>query len=116
MEPEQKCAAQERLKKLRIELLAEKEAAVEGTAPVELDQARVGRLSRMDSMQQQAMALEQDRRRDVQLQRIEGAFQRLEKDTYGICVTCNAVIDDKRMEFDPTAFFCSTCAQQREKR
>ena len=82
--------ARNRMEALRIDLLAEKEAAAEAIAPVELDQARVGRLSRMDSMQQQAMALEQDRRRDVQLKRIEGAFQRIENRTYGVCVKCSS--------------------------
>jgi DnaK suppressor protein len=108
--------AQKRLHELKEDLLAEKEAAAEGTEPVELDQARVGRLSRMDSMQQQAMAVEQDRRRDLQLQRIEGAFQRLEKGTYGICVSCKTEIAEERMDFDPTAFFCSDCAQRLEKK
>ena len=72
-----------RLELLQKETLTEKEAAAESIAPVELDQARIGRLSRMDSMQQQAMALEQDRRRDILLKRIEGAFLRVESGTYG---------------------------------
>lgn len=106
--------ARKRLEALRGELFAQKEAATESIAPVELDQARVGRLSRMDSMQQQAMALEQDRRRDIQLKRIEGAVQRVEKGTYGICVKCSAPIEEKRIEFDSTTFFCQQCAAQAE--
>ena len=106
----------ERLAVLRADLTAEKEAAAESIAPVELDQARVGRLSRMDSMQQQAMAQEQDRRRDTQLKRIEGAFQRLDKGIYGNCVTCKATIGAERLEFDPTVFFCQTCAAKAERR
>jgi RNA polymerase-binding transcription factor len=109
-------AIRQRLTALREELLLEQEAAVEGAAPVELDQARVGRLSRMDSMQQQAMQLELNRRRDTQLKRIEGAFQRLEKGTYGTCVSCGTVIEPKRLEFDPTVFFCSPCATKAERR
>ncbi|MFP6596652.1 MAG: TraR/DksA family transcriptional regulator [Candidatus Hydrogenedentota bacterium] len=108
--------ARNRMEALRIDLLAEKEAAAEAIAPVELDQARVGRLSRMDSMQQQAMALEQDRRRDVQLKRIEGAFQRIENRTYGVCVKCSSPIEEKRIEFDCTVFFCQRCAAQSEQR
>ena len=56
MEPEALNTIRQLLDDLKVELLAEKEAAHEGTEPIELDQARVGRLSRMDSMQQQAMA------------------------------------------------------------
>ena len=106
----------QRLTALREELRREKEAAAEGVAPVELDQARVGRLSRMDSIQQQAMQLELNRRRDTQLKRIEGAFQRLEKGTYGTCVSCGTPIEPKRIEFDPTVFFCSPCATKAERK
>lgn len=105
-----------RLTALQSEVLSEKTGAAEGKAPVELDQARVGRLSRMDSMQQQAMALEQDRRRDIQLKRIEGAFQRLDAGKYGACVKCSAIIESKRIDFDPTAFFCQQCAALAERR
>ena len=113
---EQLKLAETRLRTLREELIAEKEAVADGTAPVELDQARLGRLSRMDEMQQQAMAVELDRRRDVQLKRIEGAFLRLEKGTYGDCAKCADPIDEKRMDSDPTAFFCIACAERAEKR
>lgn len=100
-----------RLHALREEVLLEQAGAAEGTAPVQLDQARLGRLSRMDEMQQQAMALELDRRRDIQLKRIEGAFVRLEKGTYGACARCGEMIDAKRLDFDPTVFFCIACAE-----
>ena len=105
-----------RLELLQKETLTEKEAAAESIAPVELDQARIGRLSRMDSMQQQAMALEQDRRRDILLKRIEGAFLRVESGTYGHCVKCTKPIEEKRIDFDPTVFFCQQCAQRAEGR
>jgi DnaK suppressor protein len=104
------------LRSLRDELLSDKEQATEGTSPVELDQARLGRLSRMDEMQQQAMAQELDRRRDIQLKRIEGAFQRLERGTYGKCMKCGIAIGTKRLELDPTAFFCIECAERAEKK
>ncbi len=116
MDSEQFRLVKARLRALREELLLEKKQAVEATAPVELDQARLGRLSRMDEMQQQAMAIELDRRRDIQLKRIEGAFLRLEKGTYGNCASCSNPIDTKRLDFDPTVFFCIACAQRAEKR
>ena len=116
MNPEQLKRAETRLRTLRDDLLTQKEQAAEGTAPVELDQARLGRLSRMDEIQQQAMALELDRRRDIQLKRIEGAFIRLEKGAYGDCARCAVPIDMKRLDFDPTVFFCVDCAERAEKR
>lgn len=115
MNADQLKLAETRLCELRDELLRKKESVAEDSSPVELDQTRVGRLSRMDAMQQQAMAQELDRRRDTQLKRIEGAFVRLEKGTYGHCVGCKKPIDEKRMEIDPTAFFCVECAERAEK-
>ena len=70
----------------------------------------------MDEMQQQAMAQELDRRRDTQLKRIEGAFMRIEKGTYGLCARCSDPIDTKRLDFNPTVFFCIACAERAEKR
>jgi DnaK suppressor protein len=116
MNPEEHNTIRQLLDDLKVELLAEKDAAHEGTEPIELDQARVGRLSRMDSMQQQAMAQELDRRRDIQLKRIEGAYQRLEKGTYGQCVRCPKGIENARLEFDPTVFFCQACASKAERK
>ena len=116
MNSEQVRFAESRLRDLRDELLLEAKQAEEGTAPVELDQARIGRLSRMDEMQQQAMALELNRRREIQLKRIKGAFLRLEKGTYGDCASCGETIDAKRVDLDPTVFFCIACAERAEKR
>ncbi|MFT4560519.1 MAG: DnaK suppressor protein [Gammaproteobacteria bacterium] len=81
---------------------------------MELDQSRVGRLSRMDAMQGQAMSLEVKRRRKVQLQRIEVALQRVERDEYGDCVRCGEVVESKRLEFDPSILLCINCANAAE--
>ena len=58
------------------------EATEDDRKPVELDQSQVGRLSRMDAMQVQEMALEQERRRDFELQKIEAALARIEEGEY----------------------------------
>jgi DnaK suppressor protein len=82
---------------------------------VELDQARVGRLSRMDAMQGQAMAIEVDRRRKIELQRITVALERLENGEYGYCLSCDGLISEKRLNVDPTATLCITCASVAEQ-
>ncbi len=94
----------------KAELIASKEAAKDTTKPVKLDQASVGRLSRMDAMQGQAMAIETQRRRDLQLQRIKGALQRIDSGDYGLCVRCEEEIDKRRLETDPAAPLCFDCA------
>jgi DnaK suppressor protein len=78
--------------------------------PVTLDQTSVGRLSRMDAMQQQAMALATERRRAVALTRIEAALARIEAGDYGWCVQCGEAIAPKRLALDPAIPTCIACA------
>lgn len=80
------------------------------SAPVELDQSMVGRLSRMDAMQGQAMAEEVKRRRDQELTRIQAAFARMTEDEYGYCLNCGEDIAEKRLDLDPSISLCSKCA------
>ncbi|MFP4147716.1 MAG: TraR/DksA family transcriptional regulator, partial [Halorhodospira sp.] len=68
-------------------------AAREAAATVELDQTRQGRLSRMDALQGQQMALERERRRQQLLTRIEGALRRIESGDFGYCFLCGDEID-----------------------
>jgi len=84
----------------------------EAGRPVELDQARVGRLSRMDAMQAQQMAQEAARRRRYKLVMIEGALRRIGSGDYGYCSACGEQIDVRRLAFDPTSTRCIACAEQ----
>ncbi|PHS72192.1 MAG: conjugal transfer protein TraR [Cycloclasticus sp.] len=77
--------------------------------PLELDQARLGRLSRMDAMQVQQMELEASRRRMLQLSKIEGALQRIQSGDYGFCFICGDKLDGKRLAIDPTVTRCMSC-------
>ena len=96
---------------LRLDLQAQEEALKETNQPVELDQARVGRLSRMDAMQSHQMALESSRRRQQQLIRIEGAIQRINSGEFGCCFVCGEEIDIRRLNVDPTSTRCVTCVE-----
>ena len=78
---------------------------------MELDQQSVGRLSRMDAMQQQEMARAEARRRLVDLTRIGQALVRLEEDEYGWCTECGDPIAVKRLKIDPMATRCIGCAK-----
>jgi DnaK suppressor protein len=104
-------AAKARLLTRREALLHLSEASAEARRPVELDQARVGRLSRMDAMQSQAMSIETDRRRRLEVRRIDAALIRLDDGEYGFCARCGAAIALKRLEVDPTTPVCIDCAR-----
>ena len=83
--------------------------------PVELDQSKVGRLSRMDAMQAQAMSQASGRRREHQQHSITAALSRLDRGEFGYCRECGEPIARKRLEFDPTAVLCIGCASNRER-
>lgn len=83
----------------------------EDRAPVELDQTTQGRLSRMDALQVQAMALETDRRREMEIRKIEAAIQRIDDGEFGYCLSCGDEIDVKRLDNDPAVPSCISCAK-----
>lgn len=82
-----------------------------GGEPVELDQSRVGRLSRMDSMQNQAMARHGARLVEQEMTRIRAALKLIEEGDYGYCIRCDEEIAMGRLEFDPSLMVCVHCAE-----
>ncbi|MBZ0071139.1 MAG: TraR/DksA C4-type zinc finger protein [Gammaproteobacteria bacterium] len=102
------------LERIRDELLATDDTGRDAAGTVVLDQSSVGRLSRMDAMQSQAIAIEAQRRRELQLKRIELALARIAAAEYGVCMDCDEYIDPRRLEIDPTATLCIACANKRD--
>ena len=100
----------QRLEKERTELLALSEAAADERRPVVLDQQSVGRVSRMDAMQVQAMAQSVEARRRARLPLIEAALRRLDAGDYGYCTDCGEQIPARRLAIDPTIARCVDCA------
>ena len=92
------------------ELLAVKETGIEAADTVELDQQKVGRLSRMDALQAQAMSIETNRRREIELQRIRSALKRFDDNEFGICVSCGDEISLQRLQIEPATPVCIDCA------
>jgi DnaK suppressor protein len=86
----------------------------DSAAVVELDQSKVGRLSRMDALQAQAMAQASSQRRQTMLVQIAAALKRIDDDEFGLCRECDEPINPKRLEFDPTATLCIDCASKIE--
>ncbi|GAB6052910.1 TraR/DksA C4-type zinc finger protein [Magnetospira thiophila] len=98
----------------RAELNTEHDATEADRATVEVDQQRLGRLSRMDALQSQAMAQELERHRQVELLHIEDALKRIEEGDYGHCTACDAKIPAKRLDLDPSVPLCIKCAEKAE--
>lgn len=89
---------------------AESAMGEDGRAVVELDQQSVGRLSRMDAMQAQAMAKAHQARREAEAQRLSAALNRIEAGEFGWCDSCGDAIAIRRLELNPAATLCVNCA------
>lgn len=105
----------ERYQPLLVSKAAELRASSEQTSadrrPVELDQQSVGRLSRMDAMQQQAMSAAQESRRRARIVAIDAALRRLAQGEFGWCSECGEFIGIERLDLDPTLMRCVDCAR-----
>ncbi len=107
-------AMKQRLVAMRQELEGIADTGDDSAAVVQLDQSKVGRLSRMDALQAQAMAKASGERRAVQLREIEAALRRIDDGSYGECERCAEPINPRRLDADPTARLCIGCASRNE--
>lgn len=92
------------------EIEEQEQIGEEDRKPVTLQQDSVGRLSRMDAMQVQAMALATAQRRRAEKLRIEAAMGRLDEGEWGWCVGCGEEIAEQRLAHDPSVARCIKCA------
>jgi DnaK suppressor protein len=86
----------------------------ESTGPVALDQQSVGRVSRIDAIQQQQMALASQKQAGEILKRTELALLRIDKGEYGDCQQCGEPVAFARLQAQPFASLCIDCQSQRE--
>lgn len=97
---------QQRLAEIETEL----NAGADSTAPISPD-VSVGRLSRLDSMQMQQMALAGKRRLEEQRPRLYDALRRIDAGTYGRCEHCGGDVAIERLQLQPDAVMCMPCLQ-----
>lgn len=95
----------------RAEIQAARVTNADARETVTLDQASVGRVSRIDALQGQQMALAQERNRTAELVQIEAALQRIEDGSFGYCAICEEEIAEKRLRFNPSVPTCIACAK-----
>ncbi len=111
MDPTTRGRFQRRLEQMVSELTEAVEGKADATAPVQLDTA-IGRLSRMDAIQSQQMALGLKTRQQQALLRARNALQAIASGTYGQCRRCKGPIALERLEVQPDAVVCVKCADQ----
>lgn len=97
------------LEEMRSELSEIASDSADNYNTVELDQTKVGRLSRIDALQGQAMHNAVAARRRDTLRRIDAALARLADGEFGYCAKCGDEIAIKRLTIDPTIAMCTGC-------
>lgn len=95
------------------ELRALDDRARDARATVALDQQSVGRLSRVDALQRQAMARATETRRKRDIERLSAALERMDDPEYGTCDECGGAIAPERLRFDPAITRCVDCVKAR---
>ncbi|MCC5902484.1 MAG: TraR/DksA family transcriptional regulator [Halomonas sp.] len=106
-------ALRQKLLALDVSLREESIESASSRETVVLDQTSVGRLSRIDALQGQAMAKAkaEEQRRQMTLKRISGALQRIDQEHFGECIECGEWIGAKRLTWDPLVLKCIECAE-----
>ncbi|MGB0954419.1 MAG: TraR/DksA family transcriptional regulator [Panacagrimonas sp.] len=103
-----------RLQQMARQLEVQSAAQQAASQTVELDQSKVGRLSRMDAMQQQALALATQQRARRNTRRIQAALARIDSGRFGLCPDCDQAVETARLHADPCTLFCMDCAEERD--
>ena len=83
----------------------------ESARPRDLEQDTVGRLSRIDALQNAGLTQNLEERERAQLRQIVDALRRLEEGTYGACGSCGGAIPFERLEIFPETLACASCAR-----
>jgi DnaK suppressor protein len=100
---------------LRGELERLLDATREGTRPVDLDEP-IGRLTRMDAMQQQSMSAANRGEHDLRLRLVQQALRAMEQETYGLCRKCEEPVGYARLKARPESPFCIDCQDAIERK
>ena len=113
MTPEDLKSLQRRLRELREEIQSMLDASETGAAPVALDEP-IGRLSRVDALQQQNMTKSNRDAARLRIQQVESALLRFDDEEYGECLRCGEEIGLPRLEVKPEATLCIVCQSRQE--
>lgn len=113
MDPAQQATFRPLIDQRLAEIAAALAAQADSTRPIAPD-AAIGRLSRLDAMQAQQLALAGQRRLEEQRARLHEAVRRIDTGGFGRCLLCGGDIARERLELQPDAVTCVPCLQRRK--
>jgi DnaK suppressor protein len=109
MSPDQLARFRDMLSALERDLVAELAGDIAANESVVVDNA-IGRLTRMEAIQSQAMEQAVRRRQEQRLQRVRRALARIEEGRFGTCTRCGSDIPPGRLEVMPESGLCVGCS------
>ena len=112
---EQIAELQARLRSMREELTALLDSTRDGSRPVGLDEP-IGRLTRMDAIQQQSMSAATRRQTDLRLRQVIQAIGLATRDEYGLCRRCEEPIGYLRLSARPESPYCLECQDEIDRK
>ena len=107
--PKQLLQLQTDLLTMKAKLIQQLDDGASATDVVVLDQTSVGRVSRMDALQQQSMAKSTRVNAQASLRKVAAALQRIDDSDYGYCCVCDEPIQFERLQVQPEASHCLNC-------
>jgi DnaK suppressor protein len=107
---EQRSVLREELERALSRLARSMRTTRRAARPVKLDQTSVGRLSRIDALQNQSLTQGLQEREQIRVAQLSEALRRLDAGTYGTCTGCGEPIRFERLMLFPEALTCSGCA------
>ncbi|MFT4861469.1 MAG: DnaK suppressor protein [Pseudohongiellaceae bacterium] len=110
--PEEKTQLKTQLQQMVFELEQQIGLSENSTTVVTLDQSAVGRVSRVDALQQQSMALSLQRSAQQNLRQVKVALGSIERDCFGYCQHCDEPIAFARLQIQPATRFCLKCQSE----
>jgi DnaK suppressor protein len=105
----------EQIEQLRAELQRtlcrlEKSMATNGNGKAtDIDQSAVGRLSRIEAIQNAGFTQNLKARERQQLEEVLAALTRMEEGVYGLCTACQGPIRFERLQVFPETRTCNLC-------
>ena len=114
LRPEETKTLKAILEELERDLAYLLEATLENDQPVDLEQP-IGRVSRIDAIQQRKMQSASRSAQKIQLSQVRRALEALRDDEYGFCRRCEEPIGLRRLQIQPEAPFCVRCQGAREQ-
>ena len=87
----------------------ERSLKANGNGRPDLDQSAVGRLSRIEALQNQTFTQGLHDRERVQLEQVLDALRRLDEGSYGLCTACHGPVRFERLLVFPETRTCSDC-------